>query len=183
MPRLILLNGPPGCGKSTLAEMFVAEHPLTLNLDIDRVRSLVGRWQTHPHDAGLLARELAVTMARTHLTGGRDVVVPQYVARPEFIERLHHTATGAGADFHEVALMDSRESSIRRFEERTARAESAGHVEAQELLDRAGGVDELGAMYDRLVAVLASRPHVRVLPTESGHVDRAYAALKRTLGR
>jgi adenylate kinase family enzyme len=28
MARLILLNGPPGCGKSTLAEFYVTHHPL-----------------------------------------------------------------------------------------------------------------------------------------------------------
>jgi len=43
VPPLILLNGPPGSGKSTLAQLFADEHPLALNLDIDRVRSLIGR--------------------------------------------------------------------------------------------------------------------------------------------
>lgn len=38
VPRVIMLNGPPGCGKSTLARRYVGEHPFTLNLDIDRIR-------------------------------------------------------------------------------------------------------------------------------------------------
>jgi len=42
VPRLILLNGPPAAGKSTLAQMYADEHPLTLNLDIDKIRSLLG---------------------------------------------------------------------------------------------------------------------------------------------
>jgi 2-phosphoglycerate kinase len=41
--RLILLNGPPGIGKSTLAQRYVDDHPLALNLDIDSVRRLLGR--------------------------------------------------------------------------------------------------------------------------------------------
>ncbi|MBA3302830.1 MAG: AAA family ATPase, partial [Acidimicrobiia bacterium] len=41
MPRLILLNGPPGIGKSTLAQRFVDEHPLALNLDLDAVRAML----------------------------------------------------------------------------------------------------------------------------------------------
>jgi adenylate kinase family enzyme len=42
VPRLIHLNGPPGIGKSTIAQLYVDEHPGTLNLDIDRVRCLIG---------------------------------------------------------------------------------------------------------------------------------------------
>jgi hypothetical protein len=45
VPRLIHLNGPPGIGKSTIAQLYVDEHPGTLNLDIDRVRCLIGGWR------------------------------------------------------------------------------------------------------------------------------------------
>ena len=81
MARLILLNGPPGCGKSTLAQMFVHEHPLALNLDIDRLRGQIGQWRARSHESGLLARQLALAMAGIHLASGHDVVIPQYVAR------------------------------------------------------------------------------------------------------
>jgi len=34
-PRLIHLNGPPGIGKSTIAQRYVDQHPEVLNLDIN----------------------------------------------------------------------------------------------------------------------------------------------------
>ena len=71
-PRLIVLNGPPAAGKSTLARRYAADHPLTLNLDVDRVRDLIGGWRDDPGAAGLLARSVAVAAARTHLLAGRD---------------------------------------------------------------------------------------------------------------
>jgi predicted kinase len=47
MRSLILLNGPPSSGKSTLARRWVLGHPLALNLDIDVVRGLLGAWAEH----------------------------------------------------------------------------------------------------------------------------------------
>jgi hypothetical protein len=92
MPRMILLNGPPSCGKSTLARRYAQEHPLSLNLYVDRIRDLIGGWQDEPHTAGLLARALALATARTHLMAGYDVVIPQFLARAEFIEQIEQLA-------------------------------------------------------------------------------------------
>jgi predicted kinase len=174
VPRLILLNGPPGCGKSTLAQMYVDEHPLALNLDIDRIRSLIGRWRDDPQVGGNLARAVAIAAARTHLTSGHDVVVPQFMSRPEFIERIEHLAGEVGAEFNEIVLLDSKENMLRRFADRSRAAADPAHTEAQAMVDRIGGDGELSAMYDRLLTIVASRPSARVVPTENGQVGQAY---------
>jgi predicted kinase len=174
MPRLILLNGPPGCGKSTLAHRYVEEHPLALNLDIDRVRDLIGQWRDHEQSAGILARAIALAAARTHLTGGHDVVVPQLLARPTFIEQAERLADEVGAAFHEVVLLDTRENAVRRFVERGRVSDDPAHRDAYRMLDRWGGLAELEAMYDRLLALVATRPATRVVHIVDGEVARAY---------
>ena len=67
MTRLVLLNGPPASGKSTIARRYAAEHPLTLVIDIDQVRAAIGGWRDDPYAAGLLARAAALAAARVHL--------------------------------------------------------------------------------------------------------------------
>jgi hypothetical protein len=52
VPRLIHLNGPPGIGKSALAELYVDDHPGVLNLDIDLLRTLIGGWRDRFAESG-----------------------------------------------------------------------------------------------------------------------------------
>jgi predicted kinase len=175
VPVLILLNGPPASGKSTLARRYVDEHPLALNLDIDQVRDMLGRWPDDWHRAGLAARELAAAMAGTHLAGGHDVIVAQYFGRPEFIERLAAVAAGAGGRFRELVLLVDQAETLRRFHQRPA------EDQAVKLLDQLGGLPELDAMRSRLEEMIADRPDVTVLRREAEPIDRTYQALLAVL--
>jgi len=176
--RLIVLNGPPGVGKSTIAQRYVDDHPLALNLDIDSLRRLLGRWRDDVARAGLLARAMSLTLAREHLGNGHDVVVPQYLGNPQFLAQAEAAATEAGAQFVEIMLMDDRDAVVRRFNERTARAESANHVDAGGYVAELGGDDLLFTMYDRLVLVLSARPAAQVVQCPEGAVDAAYARVR-----
>jgi predicted kinase len=154
--------------------MYVQEHILVLNLDIDQVRGLIGQWRDQALEAGLLARKLALAMAEAHLASGHDVIIPQYLGRPQFIEELEQLAATLAIPFHEIVLLDSKRHSLRRFYRRAEASDDPVHVEAQQMVDLAGGPPELEAMYERLVDLLDARPRARILRTQSGEVDRAY---------
>ncbi|MDJ0356618.1 AAA family ATPase [Paenarthrobacter sp. PH39-S1] len=123
MTLLVLLNGGPASGKSTLAHLWALERPLALSLDIDVLRAMIADWESHPVDAGLRARELALSMIRNHLIHEHDVIVPQFVARATFIDQLNLTAVASGAQFIEVALLEAHDVAERRFRDRAGRAE------------------------------------------------------------
>ena len=163
---LLLLNGPPGVGKSTMAARYVADHPFALNLDIDVLRGQLGDWQSDPSRAGILARDLALAAARTHLLSGYDVVVPQFLGRVDFILALEALASAVGADFVEVILLDSKENVLLRFEHRN---------DPTKAVDAA----ELSTMYDRVLALPAVRPRAMVIPVTG--VDDTYVQLLATL--
>jgi predicted kinase len=172
-----LINGAPGSGKSTLAAMYADAHPLTLALDIDVVRSMLGRWLDHPTRSGLIARALAVEMARVQLAAGRDVVLPQFLGRVDFIVELEHLCHQVGAEFVELALLSSPRDASNRFVRRSGRPETPAHRDAAALQERSGGVAGLPAMYDRLLEVIASRPGTRTVQTVTGQVEGAYRDL------
>ncbi|WP_158843648.1 AAA family ATPase [Saccharothrix deserti] len=162
MALLIVLNGPPGCGKSTIARRYAEDHPPALALDVDRVRDLISGDLPR---AGRLARDIAIAAARTHLTSGHDVVVPQFLGRPEFLERLARLAADVGATFHEIVLFDSKENALRRFAERDT-------IQATPR--------ELSDMHDNLMAVIAARQPVVILSRE-GDPEHTYQALLAVL--
>jgi predicted kinase len=167
--KLVFLNGPPGSGKSTLARRYADDHPPALALDVDRIRAMVGGWRAAPGDAGLLAREIALAAARTHLAAGHDVVVPQLVARPGFPERLAALARECGASFHEVVLLPGRAETFRRFA-----ARGKAEVETAEPLTEA----QFSQAYDRVAAYVAERS---VPVVQAGSPEETYRALLASL--
>lgn len=141
IPRLILLNGPPGVGKSTLARRYVNDHPLTLLLEIDSLRVALGRWEDH-QESMVLARNLALALAEAHLRQGQDVIVPQYLGRPQFINDLHAVARAVAAEFIQFLLMDSEEAVTERFRRRRQELSDAGVHHPQADVDE----DEISAV-------------------------------------
>jgi predicted kinase len=156
--QLILINGLPGSGKSTVARSVATERPLSLVLDVDVVRGLLSGWIDTPTTAGLLARELALAMCATHLGAGYDVLVPQFLGRPEFVVALEEAAREAGVPFVEIALLLPPERAAERVAKRSAASARREHADAGALLEPEGGASALAEMEHRLITVLDDRP-------------------------
>ena len=178
MSRLVHLNGPPGIGKSSLARRYVRDRALSFCLDIDAVRREIGQWQAHEERSGLLARDMALQMAATHLAAGFDVVVPQYAVRASFVGQLADASDRAGAAFHEVFLVAPREMAVERFLRRRDDPQWAvHHAEAEAAI---GGMDQLLRMIDRLEEFRAERTSAVVLPADAD-LEHVYEELVRAL--
>lgn len=182
-PRLLLLNGPPGIGKSTIAEMYAARHPGTLSLDIDCLHRLVGGWQQRETRAHQLLRPTALAMATSYLGSRRDVVLPQYLATLEEIESFADAARQAGARFREFVLLDSREAAIERFEHRGRENDDPWIQHNVRVVAMQGGPRHLAKMYDELLAVTQNRPSVTFLTSVWGKPEDTYSLLLETLHR
>lgn len=173
-PTLLVLNGPPGIGKSTIATRYLADHPLALSVEQDVVRGLLGLWRACETESGTLAREICVAMARTHLGSGHDVVVPQFVADRSYLDRLAGLAREVAARHAELVLVDEPGAAERRFHARMDDPLRADHQRvAASLVEEAGGYAH---QYARLVRCLAGRSAVEVRSVE-GDPEGTYRAV------
>jgi predicted kinase len=179
MPVLIHLNGPPGVGKSTLAQRYVDEHPGALRLDIDTVASLIGGWREDFYGVLAAARNIAIAMAETHLRTGSDVVMPQLETSLDEADRFRLAADRAGADYVEVAL------TVGPAEQRSRFAGKASYTEVDAHIDRvvaAEGAEDLHRLVRRqLDAYIPRRPTTLILDTAGADVSESYAQLLQIL--
>jgi len=180
VPRLIVINGPPACGKSTMAQMYAASHPFALVPDIDRIRGCPGRWREDLPAAGRAARAIALAAAREHLRAGHDVIVPQVLARPGFLTGLENAARDTGAAFAEIVLLAGKADMLRAFTDRAAPARPADTA-ARDLAGHPGSDADLTAMHDRLTALLATRPGAMIVPVTPGQPSLTCAAMLAAL--
>lgn len=157
-----------------MARRYADTHPLTLALEIDGIRSMLGSWLEEPKRSGFAARRVAIAAAEAHLESGYDVIVPQLLTRREFVEELQRTAEGVGAAFVEITLMDERDAVVERAERREV---LDGGFDATALAAKQG--HSLGDAYDWFAEALAARPDAVVIDAAS--LDGAYDELVRVL--
>lgn len=174
--RLILLNGMPGVGKSTIARRFVEEHPGTLLCDIDVLRTFIGGWSDDFDGAGARIRPAALGLITGYLRESGDVVLPQLLARSTELEKFERAALVAGAHFVEVMLAADTDDAVRRFHGRDDGMD-AWHPTVRRLVAETGGDELLRSYASKLDELVARRPATRVIPSVAGAVDATYAAL------
>jgi predicted kinase len=173
MSRLIHLNGPPGIGKSTLARRYTDDHPGVLLCDIDRLRTMIGRWQADDGAAGRI-RTAALAMITAYLRTGHDVVVPQLVASRGQLDRFSRAAAAAEAGYVHILLTAPADDVLGRARARTD-SDDEWHVYTSEQLDKSGGSAAILEWSARLNALPGHR-------VASSDVATTYDALLRAIG-
>lgn len=73
--KLILINGPAGVGKTTVAKLLHNEIPFSYLLDLDEQRNFINSWQSRREDARILSCNIALAIAEECLRKGVDFII------------------------------------------------------------------------------------------------------------
>lgn len=180
--RLILLNGPPASGKSTLARRYVDDHDGATLVEVDALRMTLPDWDKD-EATRLTARGLAGAAVVEQLGAGRDVVMAQYFGRLGYIALLEDVVHEHGATFVEVILAPGSALAIDRFRSRRrAMTERGERHPERDIADDDVEAFILDAV-DRLTRLATVRPESQVIPVEpEASEDEIYRRLRSVLG-
>jgi predicted kinase len=174
-PKLILLNGAAGVGKTTIARMYRDQHPLALSIEGDELIAMIGSWLQYENQARDCVLDFTLAMANSHLQQGYDVIVPYLLTAAEDAEAFEALAQQHGAQFFEILLMADKQEAIRRLYARGR----WGEPNAPPLTAQDQPVAE--SLYDRMMAAATTRPRTIAVPSAKDDAAGTYRSLMQAL--
>ena len=160
--KLIILNGSPAAGKTTLAGKLHQDIPMSLLADVDVWRKMVSGWEKDRETSLDLAYKFSVGGVEAYLKTGNSVIVDKAILSDNsVIDALISAGERNKAEVYEFILTADKETIIRRADER---GYESGLLTPE-------SVKELWETTQKLIE---ERPDAHVIDTTNLGVNEAY---------
>jgi broad-specificity NMP kinase len=142
--KLILFNGPPGVGKTTIAKKVHEIIPLSFLLDLDQQREFISQYKEYPKESRTLSFDIALAITENCLKNGRDFISGKGMLdmieegqNKNRLDQFVELGRKYGAEVYEIFLWADKETSLKRADERGYDKKLRGTIEGtRELFGR-----------------------------------------------
>jgi len=170
IPLLLIVNGHPATGKTSVVQQVCDRLPASLRLDIDAIREMIPTWRDDALASERGARSLACCAADKALADNRDVAISQNFCDPEHLDILWEIGHLRDAVVVEVVLTASLDVVKALFIKR-------GGKQYDDLVSSGRSLDYLDDVYERLERLVKSRPSAHRIEREGRTLDEVTAVV------
>ena len=149
--KLVIINGPTGVGKSTVAKLLHQEMPMSFLLDVDEQRRHLSHYRDHREESGKLCHAVGQAIVRTCFAHGRDVIIEKLILKDEILDAYRAIADENRATNHEYILWAPKQLVLDRAHARGWRPDGLLTPEKCELF------------WDRMDAFKGTRRQAKIL--------------------
>lgn len=174
-PKLILLNGFAGAGKSTIGKRYIADHPLSLVVEGDELIVNIGSWLAREGEARELVYDMIKALLAMHLSKGHDVVLPYLVVDHRHIKEFEAIAASNNAVFYNFLLFNDKAVAVQRLLGRG----TWGEAGTDPLSDK--DMPEIERLHDAMEQQLEHQDGVIVINQSGLSVDDTYSRITRAM--
>lgn len=168
--KLIIINGPCGIGKSTVAAKLHADMPLSFLLDIDAQRRFMSHYREQPKESREISLVISNAILKTCLEKQCDVIIDKMIFDSAVLDSFHKIAKAHDADVYEIILWAPKEVVMKRADQRGWREGGLLTPEKCEMF------------WEKINELKEHRPHAHVLNIENKNEDDVYTHVTKIVG-
>lgn len=166
--KLIILYGFAASGKTTLAKLYIDEHPLALAFEGDLLIGMMGQWRKYEIEARRIIFEHTKSIIKNQLLAGKDVIIPYLLTVANDIESFEDIANECGVEFIEVYIKFEKEEAV----ENLLRRGVWGEEGSPQLTEN--DLPEIYRLYEIMATAMEKRDQAKIVTSKLGDIEGTY---------